>query len=311
MGISPLSLPPLIDRMTTESLAATGRHTPERRLLDDVLHQGRPRNQIPQAKRAWSSISLPLSPSTKRKFLKDEESLPACATQTAADPMRPCKRSTLPQIFCSNMSLPKTYDPIFSKYAGGMPIAFLRALSEKESGMNPSSADGAAWGLLQVIPVVLQGYNDRYRTGYSRNDLLNADVNTKIAADLLLRIAKAYSKHPSQNMQPNFGNPEFVKLLLAGWNSGYSEGGGVGKVASYLEARGIPVTHDNVFAYADQAGATEYLQNSAKQNWQRGVANLYYAQPDAFVYTSSSGNMIWKAAVAIAAGLVAAKYLFR
>ncbi len=110
-------------------------------------------------------------------------------------------------------------------------------------------------------------------------------------------------------MQTDFGNPEFVKLLLAGHNSGYSEAGGVGRVASYLEQRGIPVTHDNVFKYASAAGATVHLQNTAKQRWQREVAALYFAQPDAG--GSGVGGFLAKVGVTAVVALLAFRYVFR
>lgn len=180
------------------------------------------------------------------------------------------------------MTLSTRFDSIFRAYANRVPVAYLRALSKRESNQNPASADGAAWGLLQVVPSVRQGYNERYGTSYAPEDLLDPEINTKIAADLLNRIVVAFGKHPSANMREDWANPEFVKLVTAGWNSGYSERAGVGHVASYLEARGLPVTHDNVFAYAGQAGGTTpHLQNPAKQSWQRSVAALYFAQPDA------------------------------
>jgi len=174
--------------------------------------------------------------------------------------------------------LPTTFDPIYRKYAGDVPVTLLKALTQRESGFNPSDASGPAWGLMQITEVVRNSYNSRYRTSYSRADLLNPEVNIKMATELLNRIAEGYAKHPSPNMRTNWSNPEFVKLVLAGWNSGYSEGGGVGKVASFLEARGIPVTHDNVFAYASSAGATTQLQKDDKRRWQAGVSSLYFAE---------------------------------
>jgi hypothetical protein len=190
-------------------------------------------------------------------------------------------------------------------------VPLLRALAKKESDMNPQSADGSYWGILQVgIPNVLPSYNARKGANYSAQDLLNPDVNVKIAADLLNRIAIAYSKHPDPNMKPNWSNPEFVKLLLAGWNSGYSESGGVGKVVSYLEAKGLPVTHDNVFANAAAAGATVHLQNPAKQSWQRGVTDLYFRQPDALAPGDAApGSFLWKAGVAVLLGLLVSRYV--
>ena len=196
-------------------------------------------------------------------------------------------------------SISTTYDPIFRRHAGRLPVAYLRALGKRESDLNPRSSDGAAWGLLQVIPDVLTSHNERRGTSYSREDLLDPEINVKIAADLLNRIVVAFGMHPSPNLQEDWSNPEFVKLVTAGWNSGYSEAGGVGRVADYLEQRGMPVTHDNVFRYADAARATQHLSNPAKQSWQRGVAALYFAQPDrpkwalALITVAFAGLAIW------------------
>jgi soluble lytic murein transglycosylase-like protein len=197
-------------------------------------------------------------------------------------------------------ALPTTFDPLFRRYAGSVPVAYLRALAQRESSFNPQNATGPAWGLLQITEVVRQG------TGYSRSQLLDPEVNIKLGAGLLNRIAQSYAKHADKNMQTDWSNPEFVKLVTAGWNSGYSDGGGVGKVARYLHDRGIPVTHDNVFKYAGAAGATKHLQNPQKQLWQRSVSDLYFAQPDA---ASSTGSFLWKAALAIGAGLLLARAL--
>jgi len=205
--------------------------------------------------------------------------------------------------------LTSKWDPTFRAHAGRVPVPFLRALAKRESDFNPNETGASYRGLLQVgINNVLPSYNQRRGTAYTANDLLNPDVNVKIAADLINRIAVAFDKHPSPNMKIDWTNPEFVKLVLAGWNSGYSEAGGVGKVASYLEARGIPVTHDNVFAHAGAAGATVHLQNLAKQRWQRGVADLYFAQPDA--PTAASGFLL-KASVAVLLGLLVSRYVLK
>jgi soluble lytic murein transglycosylase-like protein len=205
--------------------------------------------------------------------------------------------------------LSNKWDSLFSKYADQLPVAFMRALSQRESRMNPNESDWPAYGLMQVVPVVRESYNKRHGTNFVHDDLLNPDLNVKMAAGLLNRIIVAYNKHPDTNMKMNWANPEFVKLLVAGWNSGYSERGGVGRVAKYLEARNIPVTHDNVFAYASAAGATRHLQNPRKQTWQRSVVDLYYKQPDALVFPSSAGAFLIKVGVAVTAGLVIAKYL--
>ena len=177
-------------------------------------------------------------------------------------------------------SLTRQYDPIFAKYGPPIPAAYLRALGYKESGLKASDSSGAM-GLLSIEPVVMESYNERHGTSYRRADLVDPAINVMIVADHLKTIAGRFAKHPSKNMKMDWRNPEFVRLLTAGWNSGHSEAAGVGHVVSYLEANRLPVTHDNVFQYAAASGGTKYLQNTAKQMWQRAVVELYYAQPDA------------------------------
>lgn len=177
-------------------------------------------------------------------------------------------------------TLTTKYDSLFRQYGVPIPAAYLRALGYKESGLNAADSSGAI-GLLSIEGVVRDAYNQRHGTAYTNADLLNPAINITVVADHLKTIAGRLAKHPSKNLQIDWTNPEFVRLLTAGWNSGHSEAAGVGHVASYLEANHIPVTHDNVFKYAAAAGGTKYLQNTAKQLWQRAVTDLYFAQPDA------------------------------
>jgi hypothetical protein len=174
--------------------------------------------------------------------------------------------------------LRRTYDAVFHRYRGPIPIEYMRALAKHESSFNPANTRGAAWGLMQVVEKVRISYNERRGTSYTRQDLLNPDVNVKIASDLLRRIIVAFGKHPDRNMQADWRNPEWVKIFTAGWNSGYSERAGVGRVATWLEEHGIPVTHDHLYKYAAAAGGTRHLQNLDKRDWQRKVARTYFAE---------------------------------
>lgn len=182
------------------------------------------------------------------------------------------------------MDLPRTYDALIDRYRADTPAAFFRALIQRESGFDPrSGADeaspGAARGLMQIVGVARDGYNQRHGTRYTPQDLLRPEVSIQLGADLIRQIVKTYKGLGHPNLREDWRNPEFVKLVLAGWNSGYSLGGGVGKVAKYLMQRELPVTHDQVFASAAAAGATTHLQRTAKRDWQRGVASLYFQQP--------------------------------
>jgi len=174
------------------------------------------------------------------------------------------------------LPLPRTYDAIFSRHRGRLPVGYLRALAKRESDLNPREAKDPAWGLMQIVPQVRESYNARFGTQFAKQDLLDPDTNVRIASELLNRIVAGYQRHPSRNLREDWSNPEFVKLVTAGWNSGYSEAGGVGKVATWLENRGLTVTHDSVFRHAAAAGATKHLQNAVKQAWQRSVSDLFF-----------------------------------
>ena len=173
---------------------------------------------------------------------------------------------------------PHTFDQIFAAYGHGIPVPFLRALALRESDMQASLADGPAWGLLQVIEVVRQDYNKKTGATYTRQDLLNPIVNVSIASAALATIVESYARnHPHiANLQANWQNPRFVELLTFGWNAGWSERGGVGRVATYLEQRGrFDMTIDTVFQAASEAGASPHLSNAAKLGWSKSVAAQY------------------------------------
>lgn len=205
-------------------------------------------------------------------------SLPAPAD--AAPTARPRRNATslarLPRIELA----PRTYDDVFANNGRGLPVAFLRALALHESDMRPRLADGPAWGLMQIIEVVREDYNRRERANFSRQDLLDPAVSVTIAASSLALIAKSYAtNHPlSTNLQTNWRNPQFVALLAMGWNAGWSERGGVGRVASFLEQRSQDVTINAVFDAAQAAGASRHLCNPAKLAFAKQVTRQYFAE---------------------------------
>lgn len=177
----------------------------------------------------------------------------------------------------------RTFDSIFREYGRGIPLAYLRALAKRESNLNPREAKDPAWGLLQVIEVVRRDYNQRFGTKHTRRDLLDPTINVTIAADLLARIIDNYRRHHPNvpNLQEDWDNPRFVELLTFGWNAGYSERGGLGRVARYLEQRGInDITIDTIHQHARAAGATRHLANPQRARWSKSVASLYLRERD-------------------------------
>lgn len=174
----------------------------------------------------------------------------------------------------------RRFDALFAKRGRGLPVAYLRALAKRESNLNPREQTGAAWGLLQVTEIVRRDFNQRHGSSISRRDLLDPEVNVGVAAELLERIIASYERnHPGvANLQEDWSNPRFVELLTFGWNAGYSERGGVGRVARYLETRSLSVTIDTVHKCAVVAGASRHLSNPKKVEWCKGVARLFYRE---------------------------------
>lgn len=175
-------------------------------------------------------------------------------------------------------TLSTRFDPIFEQYRGAIPIEYMRALAMRESSMHAGERSGPAWGLMQIIEVVRLDYNRAHGTRYARKDLLDPAVNVAMATWLLRLIMRSYQRnHPNvPNLQPDWSNPRFVELLTFGWNAGFSEAGGVGRVARYLEAGGtIDITIDLVHLNARAAGASRHLSRADKVRWCKGVVALY------------------------------------
>lgn len=179
------------------------------------------------------------------------------------------------------MLITTKYDSILSRYGekNGIPLPYLRALAKRESDMNPLSDMGpnGAKGILQVIPVVRNDYNERHGTDYQSQDLFNPEICTMIAVDLLGRILHAFSKHPC--LEPDWRSSRWVELFTFGWNAGYSEKAGVGFVVGKMEDRNTPcsqITIDTVSDYAGEVGASPYVARKDKVAWCKGVTSLYF-----------------------------------
>jgi hypothetical protein len=174
--------------------------------------------------------------------------------------------------------LSRRFDPIFERYRGATPIEYLRALAERESGMNPNARGHAARGLMQIVPVALTDYNTRHGTQYLPEHLFDPTINVAIGCELLRMIIASYHRHHPRvrNLQADWDNLRFVELLTFGWNAGFSEAGGVGRVARYLEQRGITeLTVDLVARAAQTAGASKHLADPTRLRWCKSVAALY------------------------------------
>ena len=162
-----------------------------------------------------------------------------------------------------------------SRHGAGIPVAYLRALANAESGLRPDDP----LGLINVVKVALADYNRRHpEAKIQAAQMRDPATNIKVAADTLHQIAESYERNHGDlpNLRTRWWNPRFTELLTFGWNGGYSERAGVGRVLRYLKARPpaerpTAITIDTVFAAAAAANATRHLSNPRKLRYSKGV----------------------------------------
>jgi Transglycosylase SLT domain len=224
-------------------------------------------------------VNRPIDPSGPVTTPSQVTRSPAASPAQAQGPVTsPSQLGGPPTAVTAPGELSRRFDPVFERSRGPIPIEYLRALVDRESATNPNARTSQARGLMQIIPVVLDDYNKRHGTSYQLDHLFDPMINVAIGCELLRRIIDSYWRnHPFvPNLQADWTNLRFVELLTFGWNAGFSESGGVGRVVGYLEQHGITdVTIDLVHRTADVAGASSHLSNVAKVSWCKSVAALY------------------------------------
>ena len=178
----------------------------------------------------------------------------------------------------------RKFDRIFIEEGKGLPLPFLRALAYSESRNNPKQASGPAWGLLQVginenAGDVLKSYNKRHGTDYTRRDVLDPRINVRIAGELLRTIVRMFK---AEGLEPNWDNGNFIGLVTAAWNAGYSRKGGMVRVIRYLKKEKIPITLSAAYANAKRSGAGKrfirLLAQPKRQKWHRSVVRRTFAE---------------------------------
>jgi murein DD-endopeptidase MepM/ murein hydrolase activator NlpD len=171
--------------------------------------------------------------------------------------------------------LTREFDPIFAAHGLGLPVPYLRALAARESGLRANDPKG----LINVVSVVRDDFNRRHGTAIKARDLTDPSISLMVASDTLRRIIASYARYHAgvPNLRENWTNRHFVELLTFGWNAGYSESKGVGRVVRYLVERGArDVTLTDVARAAHEAGASQWLwAHPKKVAWTRSVADLY------------------------------------
>ena len=172
--------------------------------------------------------------------------------------------------------LSRAHDELFRRHGRGLPVPYLRALAHAESGMRPDDP----LGLINVVPVALADYNRRHPADVVRaEDLRRPEVSVRVAADILRTIIASYARHHPDvaALREDWDNPVFVALLTFGWNAGFSERAGVGRVVAHLRSfqPDTPITIDSVARAARAAGAADTLRNPRKVSYCKGVVATY------------------------------------
>ena len=178
----------------------------------------------------------------------------------------------------SRTGLTTRFDEFFNTWRQNIPLEFLRVLSWRESSHKEHNREGAAWGLLEIVPVVLADFNKRYKTTYTMDDVAdNVSLNVRMACETLHTVIKVYNASGLKELKENWMDENWIILLTMGWNSGYSVQGGLTKVALYLHKEGIAINPESIRTNAKAAGGSRWL-TERKTTWARSVADLYYKE---------------------------------
>lgn len=194
------------------------------------------------------------------------------------------KPTQLPDAFTILTPPPAVRDPreaallarLYATHGQGIPVAYLTALGLAESGGDAHHPRG----VLNLTRVAVDGYNRAHPAApVALVQLRQPEIAIPVAVWVLRQVIASYHRHHPEtpNLQEDWANPEFAALVTAGWNAGYSEAAGVGYVARWLVAHGLPVTLANVFGYAARAGAAATLRDPNKRRFAERVLKLYQA----------------------------------
>ncbi len=202
----------------------------------------------------------------------------AAATRTGPTPT-PAER---PAPDKQPAGLTRRFDDLFRLHGRGIPVAYLRALAQAESGMNPDDR----LGLINVVPIALADYNERHRSApITAAEMRDPAKNIAVAADILRTMIDGLRRnHPDvPNLVEDWSNRRFVQLATFSWNAGHSESRGVGRVVRFLKTpptivRPADITIDAVFDAAWSAGAASTLSNPRKRDYSKGVAAAYFRE---------------------------------
>lgn len=158
----------------------------------------------------------------------------------------------------------KQMEPYFRQLAEitGGPVELFEAIAQRESSCDPKKKGRVAWGLFQVVPVVLRGWNKANpNEQYTLEDLLKPEVNTKVVGRNFQNILKVYNK---VGEPPRWEDPRWVQLLIAGHNYGYSDLRGTSRGIRLSRERGVLPTLEYLQRNAEPLGMIYKIKRNGK-----------------------------------------------
>lgn len=190
------------------------------------------------------------------------------------------------------MAISSKFDRVFRQYVPALPVEFVRALSYRESRLNPenltppgASDSRGARGLMQVMTVNREDYNAKHGTAWSPSDMFSPAKNVRVFAGTIGRMLRVFRSNRLLSPDVPTRRPALL-LVTAGWNSGY---GDVLRIADWLRDHDLVVNHDNLFSYAKDAlpASSQRRWTTRKRDWQRSVVRLYEQQGE----TDTEGDL--------------------
>lgn len=164
----------------------------------------------------------------------------------------------------------------FARYAGVVPENFLRILAFKESGFRPEVVHpkSHATGLFQITSTALNTFNQRNQTNVALAQLVDPDLNTRVASQHLAGVINVYKKYRS--LQPDWTSRRWLELLTLGWNAGHNA---IANIAKRMEAAGLPNERINIDTVRQAAeavgGSSKYVADPARVSWSKSVASMF------------------------------------
>lgn len=167
------------------------------------------------------------------------------------------------------------YEPIFAKYAGAIPQAYLRTLAYKESSFKADVVhpQSNATGLFQITSICLQGFNKAKGTNYKLAQLKDPTLNTIVAVHHLGHVISTYAQ--VRSLAPDWTSRRWLELLTLGWNAGHNA---IIGLAKQMEAAGLPperITIDAASQLARATGKAKYVAEPDRVAWSKTVATMF------------------------------------